>query len=140
MLKAQPKKNVGSQCHLQLLCSTISCGILWRIFSQTGIFAGFFLHFINFAVRISEAVMKGAGDIIFHNVESQWKGTPSCCDFSRFFSILFAARISDAAMGQAEVRGHDMINTRLSRVQRSIEGYDRWGKGRGILYFEASVV
>jgi hypothetical protein len=25
-------------------------------------------------------------------------------------------------------------------VQRSLEGCDRWGKGRGILYFEASVV
>ncbi len=30
--------------------------------------------------------------------------------------------------------------TRLSRVQRSLEGCDRWGEGRGILYFEASVV
>ena len=25
-------------------------------------------------------------------------------------------------------------------MQRSIEGRDRWGEGRGILYFEASVV
>jgi hypothetical protein len=25
-------------------------------------------------------------------------------------------------------------------VQRSLEGCDRWGEGRGILYFEASVV
>jgi hypothetical protein len=33
----------------------ISSGILLRIFSQTGIFAGFSLHIINFAVRISEA-------------------------------------------------------------------------------------
>ncbi len=30
--------------------------------------------------------------------------------------------------------------TRLSRVQRSLEGRDRWGEGRGILYFEALVV
>jgi hypothetical protein len=84
--------------------------------------------------------MKGAGDFLFHNVESQWKGTPSYCDFLRFFSILFAARISEAAMGLVEVRGHNMINTRLSRVQLSIEGCDRWGERREILYFEASVV
>jgi hypothetical protein len=48
-------------------------------------FRGFFLHFINFAVRISEAAMKGAGEIIFHNVGAQWKGTPSYCDFSLVF-------------------------------------------------------
>ncbi len=81
------------------LLNYISCGILWRIFCQIGTFRGVFLHFINFAVRISEA-----------------------------------------AMGRAEVRRHNMINTRLSRVQRSIEGCDRWGEGREILYFEASVV
>ncbi len=28
----------------------------------------------------------------------------------------------------------------LSRLQRNLEGCDRWGEGRGILYFEASVV
>jgi hypothetical protein len=42
----------------------ISSGILWRIFFQTGIFAGFSLHIFNFAVRISEAAMDGTGDII----------------------------------------------------------------------------
>ncbi len=99
-----------------------------------------FLHIINFAVRISEAAMKGVGDIIFHNLGAQWKGTPSSCDLSRFYPILFAARISEAAMGGAEVGRQNMINTRLSRVQRSLEGCDWWGEGRGILYFEASVV
>jgi hypothetical protein len=43
------------------LLNYISCGILWRIFCQTGIFAGFSLHIINNAVRISEAAMGGAG-------------------------------------------------------------------------------
>ncbi len=82
----------------------------------------------------------GGGHYI-HNLGAQWKYKPSYCDFLRgFFFILFAARISEAAMGRAEVRGPNMINTRLSRVQRSIEGCDRWGEGRGILYFEASVV
>ena len=42
----------------------ISSGILWRIFCQTGIFAGFSLHIMNNAVRISEATMGGAGEII----------------------------------------------------------------------------
>ena len=40
--------------------------ILWRIFSQTGIFAGFSLHIINLAVRISAAAM--AGDITFFSL------------------------------------------------------------------------
>ena len=42
----------------------ISSGILWRIFCQIGIFAGFSLYIINNAVRISEAAMGGAGGII----------------------------------------------------------------------------
>ena len=46
------------------LLNYTSCGILWRIFSQTGIFAGFSLHIISNAVRISEAAMGGAGEII----------------------------------------------------------------------------
>jgi hypothetical protein len=37
------------------LLNYISSGILWRIFFQTEIFAGFSLHNFNFAVRISEA-------------------------------------------------------------------------------------
>jgi hypothetical protein len=45
------------------LSNYISSGILWRIFCQSGIFAGFSLHIINLAVRISEAAMGGAGDI-----------------------------------------------------------------------------
>ncbi len=34
------------------LLNYISCGILWRIFCQTGIFAGFSLNTINFAVYL----------------------------------------------------------------------------------------
>jgi hypothetical protein len=41
----------------------ISCGILWRIFCQTGTFRGVF-SISNNAVRISAAAMGGAGDII----------------------------------------------------------------------------
>jgi hypothetical protein len=48
------------------LINYIRSGKLWRIFSQTGIFAGFSLHIINFAVRTSEAAM--GGDIIFFSL------------------------------------------------------------------------
>ncbi len=48
------------------LLNYTSCFILWRIFSQTGIFAGFSLHIINLAVRISAAAM--AGDITFFSL------------------------------------------------------------------------
>jgi hypothetical protein len=41
------------------LLNYVSCGILRRIFSQTGIFAGFSLHISNLAVGISEAAMGG---------------------------------------------------------------------------------
>jgi hypothetical protein len=42
------------------LLNYISSGILWRIFSQTGIFAGFsFITTYYFVVRISEAAMCG---------------------------------------------------------------------------------
>ncbi len=44
----------------------ISSGLLWLIFSQTGIFAGFSLQIINLAVRISATAM--AGDIIFFSL------------------------------------------------------------------------
>ncbi len=42
------------------LLNYISCGILWRIFSQTGIFVGFFyVYLFYFAGRISAAVIAG---------------------------------------------------------------------------------
>ena len=77
-------------------------------FAKLGHFAGFSLHIINFVGRISEAAMKGVGDIIFHKLGAQWKGTPSYCDCSGFFSLFFAARNSEAAIGGAEVGGHNM--------------------------------
>jgi len=52
-------------------------------FAKLGHFAGFSLHIINLAVRISEAAMRGVGDFIF-----------SAC----FFLYLFAERISEAPM------------------------------------------
>ncbi len=49
--------------------SSVSFG---GFFSQTGIFAGFSLHIINLAVRISAAMM--AGDIIFLGCRTVYKG------------------------------------------------------------------
>ena len=60
--------------------------------------------------------MKRVRDIIFHNLGAQWKGTPSYCDFSGFFSLFFAARNSEAAIGGAEVGGHNMINMTIREL------------------------
>jgi hypothetical protein len=61
--------------------------------------------------------MEGARDIIFHNLGAQWKGTPSYCDFLRgFFFLLFAGRISEAAMGRTGVGGLNMINMTIREL------------------------
>jgi hypothetical protein len=59
---------------------------------SVGPFAGFSLHIVNFIGRISEAAMKGVGDIIFHNFGAQWKGTTSYCDFSPVFFLYIICR------------------------------------------------
>ncbi len=55
-------------------------------FAKLGQFAGFSLHtgIIYFVGRISEAAMKGVGDVIFHKLGAQRKGTgtTSYCEFS----------------------------------------------------------
>ena len=63
--------------------ATCSCSIelykLWYTladFLPTGTFRGVFSKYHYFAVRISEAAMGGARDIIFHNLGAQWKDTP----------------------------------------------------------------
>ena len=65
-----------------------SCGKLWRIFSQTEIFAGFSLHIISLAVRISAAAM--AGDIIFFSLAGPvgyYTGAHTVI-FQGFFSVV----------------------------------------------------
>jgi hypothetical protein len=52
---------------------------------------------------ISEAAMKGVEDTIFHNHGAGGRVHPHTVIFRVFFSILFAAKISEAAMGGAEV-------------------------------------
>jgi hypothetical protein len=71
-----------------------------------------------------------AGDIIFHNYGAQWKDTPSYCDFLRgFFFMLFAERISEAAMGRTAVWGHNMFD----KYETGISLCD-WGEGKNILF------
>jgi len=41
------------------LLNYISCGMLWRIFCQTGTFRGVFSYYHYFVVRISEAAICG---------------------------------------------------------------------------------
>jgi hypothetical protein len=71
------------------LLNCISSGILWWIFSQTGIFAGFSLYIINFVGRIREAAI--AGDILFFSLGSQvgdYTGAHTVI-FRRIFSIYY---------------------------------------------------
>ncbi len=71
------------------LLNYISCGILWRIFCQTGILAGFSLHIINFVGSISEAAMKGEEDIILYYINLEPRGRihphPHTVIFAGFF-------------------------------------------------------
>ncbi len=83
----------------------ISSGILWRIFSPKWDFRGVFLHIISFAVRISEAVMNGVRDIIFHNLGAHWKGTLSYCDFLRVIFYIIRRKDQRSCDGRGGGRG-----------------------------------
>ncbi len=82
------------------LLNYISCGILWRIFLPNWDISRFFFYTL-FTVRISDAAMGGAGDIIF----SAW-----------LFFILFAERISEAAMSRTGVGGYYVINMTITEL------------------------
>jgi hypothetical protein len=94
----------------------ISSSIFWRIFSQTGIFPGFSLRFTNLG--------------------AQWKDSPSCCDFLRgLFFILFAGRISEAAMGRTGVGGHNMINMTVRELYYAFaDFFQNWNFSQDFLY------
>jgi hypothetical protein len=66
------------------LLKYISSSLFWRIFSQTEILAGFSLHIINLAVRISAAMM--AGEIIFFRVPNSLQG---CDGWGEGWEILY---------------------------------------------------
>ncbi len=78
------------------LLNYISSGILWWIFCQTGIFAGFSL---------------------FISLISQ--DTPPYCDFSRFFfQLLFAVKISEDAMCTVQGGGQGILYFIVSVIDR----------------------
>ncbi len=99
------------------LSNYVSSGVLWRIFCQTGIFAGFSLHIINFAVRISEAQLSRA------QLSPVEKYTPLAAEFgpegkhfvsgnSRFFIFVGAAKLRRAGGAQRPVgRGNEPKKT-----------------------------
>jgi hypothetical protein len=100
LLKAQPKKNVGSQCHLQLL--------YWTIYKQWFTLADFFAklgHFAGFSLRI----------YIIYNARGISAAIRELyCTVADFLqnwnfplhNINFAERNSEAAMGRVGSRGH----------------------------------
>ena len=95
------------------LLNYISSGIFWRIFSQTGIFPGFSLRFTNLG--------------------AQWKDSPSYYDFLRgLFFILFAGRISEAAMGRTGVGGHNKINMTIRELYYAFANFSKTGIFRRI--------
>ncbi len=84
------------------LLNYISCDILWRIFRQTGIFAGFSLQIIFIVRRISAAAI--SGNIILFSLGGlvgDYSGAYIVI-FRGIFSI-FSRRNSEAALGGAGV-------------------------------------
>ncbi len=88
------------------LLNYISCGILWRIFCQTGIFAGFSPNIIYIVGRISATAI--AGDIIFFSLGStvgHYTGAHNVI-FRGIFSIYYSPDgTSKAPVGGAGVGG-----------------------------------
>jgi hypothetical protein len=81
--------------------------------------------------------MGGARDIIFHNLGAQWKDTPSYSDFLRgFFFLLFAGRISEAAVGRTGVGGHNMINMTIRELYYTFaDFFQNWNFSIYNLYY-----
>ncbi len=85
------------------LLNYISSSLLWQIFSQTGIFAGFSLQIINLAVRISAAAM--AGDIIFFSLAGPlWYYTGA---HTVIFCGIFSLSVCYSPEGRAKLRWAD---------------------------------
>jgi hypothetical protein len=106
-----------------------------EIFCQTGIFRGVFSKYIKIVGRISAAAI--AGDIILFSLGGL------VGDYTWAYTMIFRGIISQKEQrscngrsgGGGLGRGHYFF-----RVPNSLGGCDRWGEGRGILYFKASVV
>jgi hypothetical protein len=84
------------------LLNYISCGMLWQIFSQTAIFAGFSLSIIFILGSISAAAI--TGDLIFFSLGGPDYTGAHTVIFRGIFSIYYSADgTSEAAMGGAWV-------------------------------------
>jgi hypothetical protein len=105
------------------LLNYISCGKLWRIFSQAGISAGFSLKIIFIVGSIGVAAI--AGDLIFFCLGgSVGDYTGAHCDFSRDFSINYSPDgTSEAAMCGAWL-GAGEGGHYIFRMPNSLEGCD----------------
>ncbi len=84
----------------------ISIGLLWWIFAKLGNFAGFSPYIINNAVRISEAAMGGARDIIFITSEPSGRIHPHTVIFCVVFSLYYSPKGS-AKLRWAARRSYD---------------------------------
>ncbi len=78
-------------------------------FAKLGYFAGFSLHIINFVGRISEAALKGVGDIFFINLEPSERVHSHIVIFCWFFLDNSPQGSAKLLMGVAEVGGHIVI-------------------------------
>jgi hypothetical protein len=127
------------------LLNYICYGILWRIFCQTGIFAGFSLYILTLAVRISAAMM--AGDIILLGCRTAYKGAIDGAMSGEYYVYIKASlvqwkdlrlwqpefgpekkRISEAAMGGPR-SSFRATRSSVGGVQRSSVGCSVAQKG-----------
>jgi hypothetical protein len=103
--------------------ATCRCSV--ELYKQWYILADFFPNWIfpGFSLR-------------FTNLGAQWKDSPSYCDFLRgLFFILFAGRISEAAMGRTGVGGHNMINMTIRELYYAFaDFFQNWNFSQDFLY------
>ncbi len=116
------------------LLNNISSGILWRIFSQTGIFAGFSLHIINFAVRISKAAMD-RGHYIFRVLRNSFgvrHSSGGCSvaqkDAAQLRRLQRSSEVQRSSQGAAKLKQGAAAQkgaAQLRRMQLCSEGADQ---------------
>jgi hypothetical protein len=116
------------------LLNYISCGILRRIFCQTGIFAGFSLR-KSFTSLVGSVQLWWQGTIYFLASLVHWEITrgPILCFFAGFF-LYFILQKEERSCDE-QVGGRGALNFLVC-----LQGCDWWGERRGILYIKASVV
>ena len=102
------------------LLHCISSSLLWRIFCQTGTFRGVFSPYKSFITLEGSAQLRWQGTLYFLSSLVQWEITrgpnsgPTVI-YREVFSIHYSPG-SEAAMGWAEVGGHNMINMTIREL------------------------